>query len=138
MDALVRITVIAAEAVAANRAIGPLYRAADDITATKAGRTRLMCEQNRVTPLGEVGAFPLPGAFTGNRGRLHEGREIVRFHGGDLWIICALSFRNRWHEQWLPRRFTWLFFHDEAVALAAGHRPCGECRHASYVAYRDA
>jgi hypothetical protein len=32
----------------------------------------------------------------------------------------------------------WLFFHDEAVALAAGHRPCGECRHASYAAYRDA
>jgi hypothetical protein len=31
-----------------------------------------------------------------------------------------------------------LFFHDEAVALAAGHRPCGECRHASYKAYRDA
>ncbi len=24
------------------------------------------------------------------------------------------------------------------AALAAGHRPCGECRHPSYVAYRDA
>jgi len=97
-----------------------------------------VCEQNRVTPSGEIGAFPLRGAFTGNRGRLHEGHEIVRFHAGDLWIICALNFRNRWNEQWLPRRFTWLFFHDEAVALAAGHRPCGECRHASYTAYRDA
>lgn len=95
-------------------------------------------ERNRVTPLGEVEAFPLRGAFTGNRGRLHEGHRIVRFHAGDLWIICALRFRDRWHEQWLPRHFTWLFFHDEAVALAAGHRPCGECRHASYVAYRDA
>ena len=98
----------------------------------------MVCEQNRVTPLGEIGAFPLRGAFTGNRGRLHEAREIVRFHAGDLWIICALNFRNRWNEQWLPRRFTWLFFHDEAVALAAGHRPCGECRHSSYTAYRDA
>lgn len=78
------------------------------------------------------------GAFTGNRGRLHEGHRIVRFHAGDLWIICALRFKDRWNEQWLPRHFTWLFFHDEAVALAAGHRPCGECRHASYVAYRDA
>jgi len=95
-------------------------------------------DQNRVTPLGEVEAFPLRGAFTGNRGRLHEGRRIVRFHAGDLWIICALRFRDRWNEQWLPRRFTWLFFHDEAVAFAAGHRPCGECRHASYTAYRDA
>jgi hypothetical protein len=94
--------------------------------------------QNRVTPLGDVEAFPLRGAFTGNRGRLHEGRRIVRFHAGDLWIICVLRFKGRWNEQWLPRRFTWLFFHDEAVALAAGHRPCGECRHASYIAYRDA
>ena len=97
-----------------------------------------MAEQNRVTPLGEIEAFPLRGAFTGNRGRLHEGRRIVRSHAGDLWIICALRFNDRWNEQWLPRHFTWLFFHDEAVALAAGHRPCGECRHSSYVAYRDA
>jgi hypothetical protein len=95
-------------------------------------------DQNRVTPLGDIEAFPLRGAFTGNRGPLHEGRQIVRFHAGDLWIICALRFRDRWNEQWLPGRFTWLFFHDEAVALAAGHRPCGECRHASYTAYRDA
>ena len=94
--------------------------------------------QNRVTPLGGIEAFPLRGAFTGNRGRLHEGRRIVRFHAGDLWIICALRFKERWNEQWLPRRFTWLFFYDEAVALAAGHRPCGECRHARYTAYRDA
>ena len=91
-----------------------------------------------MTPLGDIGAFPLRGAFTGNRGRLHEGHEIVRLHAGDLWIICALQFGDRWNEQWLPRRFTWLFFQDEAVALAAGHRPCGECRHTSYVAYRDA
>jgi hypothetical protein len=97
-----------------------------------------MCEQNRVTPSGQVEAFPLRGAFTGNRGRLHDGHRIVRFHAGDLWIICALRFHDRWNEQWLPRRFTWLFFHDEAVAFAAGHRPCGECRHARYGTYRDA
>jgi hypothetical protein len=94
--------------------------------------------QNRVTPLGDIEAFPLRGAFTGNRGRLHEERRIVRFHAGDLWIICGLRFKDRWNQQWLPRRFTWLFFHDEAVALAAGHRPCGECRYASYTAYRNA
>jgi len=94
--------------------------------------------QNRVTPLGDVVAVPLRGAWTGNRGRLHEGREIVRFHAGDLWIVCALEFNDRWHEQWKPRGFTWLYFHDEAVAFAAGHRPCGECRRASYNAYRDA
>jgi hypothetical protein len=97
-----------------------------------------MPDRNRVTPLGDIEAFPLRGAFTGNRGRVHEGREIKRFHAGDLWIICALQFNDRWHQQWQPRHFTWLFFHDEAVGFAAGHRPCGECRHSSYIAYRDA
>jgi hypothetical protein len=94
--------------------------------------------RNRVTPMGEIVAAPLRGAWTGNRGILHEGREVVRFHAGDLWITCALRFGGRWSEQWRPHHFTWLFFHDEAVALAAGHRPCAECRRADYTAYRDA
>ncbi len=94
--------------------------------------------RNRVTPLGEIEAFPLRGAWTGNRGILHRGREIVRFHAGDLWIACALEFRGRWREQWLPGHFTFLYFHDEAVSLAAGHRPCAECRRAAYNAYREA
>ena len=37
-----------------------------------------------------------------------------------------------------PGRWTPLFFLDDAVALAAGHRPCGECRYTAYRAYRDA
>jgi len=94
--------------------------------------------RNRVTPLGDIVAIPLRGAWTGNRGVLHSGHDIVRFHGGDLWITCALQFKGRHAEQWTPRRFTWLFFHDEAVSFAAGHRPCGECRHRDYTACRDA
>jgi hypothetical protein len=31
-----------------------------------------------------------------------------------------------------------LFFLDEAVALAAGHRPCALCRHPRWIAYKDA
>jgi len=31
-----------------------------------------------------------------------------------------------------PGRFTELFFLDEATALAAGHRPCAECRREDY------
>ena len=31
-----------------------------------------------------------------------------------------------------PNRYTGLFFLDEATALAAGHRPCAECRNADY------
>jgi hypothetical protein len=97
-----------------------------------------MPERNRVTPTGEIVATPLRGAWTGNRGVLHEGREIVRFHAGNLWITCALRFRGRHRELWLPNRWTPLFFHDEAVAFAAGHRPCGECRHTEYEAYKAA
>lgn len=97
-----------------------------------------MPDRNRVTPLGDIVAIPLRGAWTGNRGILHRDREIVRFHGGDLWIVCALRFRDRWAQQWRPHHFTWLYFHDEAVAFAAGHRPCGECRRAAYVAYQQA
>jgi hypothetical protein len=94
--------------------------------------------RNRVTPLGDIEAIPLRGAWTGNRGILHSGREIVRFHASDLWITCALEFRGRWREQWLAHHFTWLFFHDEAVSFAAGHRPCAECRRDSYNTYRAA
>jgi hypothetical protein len=88
--------------------------------------------------LGDIEAIPLRGAWTGNRGILHSGREIVRFHASDLWIICALQFRGRWNEQWQPHHYTFLYFYDEAVAFAAGHRPCGECRRPSYNAYRTA
>jgi hypothetical protein len=89
-----------------------------------------------VTPTGDIVAIPLRGAWTGNRGILHSGREIVRFHASDLWITCALEFRGRWQEQWRPHHYTFLFFHDEAVSFAAGHRPCAECRRADYNAYR--
>jgi len=92
--------------------------------------------RNRVTPEGDIVAIPLRGAWTGNRGILHRNQDIVRFHAADLWITCALEFRGRWHSQWQPHHFTWLFFHDEAVSFAAGHRPCAECRRESYNAYR--
>ena len=97
-----------------------------------------MPERNRVTPLGEIVAIPLRGAWTGNRGVLHEGHDIVRFHASDLWITCARQFHGRWREQWLPHRYTHLFFHDEAVSFAAGHRPCAECRREDYRAYQRA
>jgi hypothetical protein len=92
--------------------------------------------RNRVTPTGDIEAIPLRCAWTGNRGILHSGHEIVRFHASDLWITCALEFRGRRHQQWQPHHYTFLYFHDEAVSFAAGHRPCAECRRHSYDAYR--
>jgi hypothetical protein len=54
------------------------------------------------------------------------------------WIICQLQFRGRHREVMSPRR-TWteLFFLDEATALAAGHRPCAECRNPAYRRFRE-
>jgi hypothetical protein len=94
--------------------------------------------RNRITPTGEIVAVPLRGAWTGNRGCLHRGTDIVRQWASPHWLICTLEYKGIRREQWVPRRLTWLFFHDEAVAFAAGHRPCGECRHAEYQAYKAA
>ncbi len=37
-----------------------------------------------------------------------------------------------------PNAYTELFFLDEAVAFAAGHRPCAECRRDDYLRFLDA
>lgn len=37
-----------------------------------------------------------------------------------------------------PGHYTELFFLDEATALAAGHRPCAECRRGRFDAFRRA
>src|ERR671913_2448287 len=94
--------------------------------------------RNRVAPTGEIVAVPLRGAWCGNRGILHRGTDVVRTHASDLWITCRLSFKDWRLPQWAPGHFTLLFFHDEAVSLAAGHRPCALCRRADYDAYRRA
>jgi hypothetical protein len=88
---------------------------------------------NRVTPLGELIETPERGLVFGNRGRLHDDdRRIRRSHDGRRWIACRLEFRGRRREPMPPGRYTGLFFLDDATALAAGHRPCAECRHEDY------
>lgn len=97
--------------------------------------------RNRVTPRGDIIAVAGRGAWMGNRGRLHEGRgarDIVRSHQSKAWITCVLQFKGRRTPQWAPNHYTPLFFLDEAVAFAAGHRPCAECRRRAYNAYRQA
>ncbi|WP_428340566.1 hypothetical protein [Mycobacterium sp.] len=97
--------------------------------------------RNRVSPRDNIIAVAGRGAWMGNRGRLHEGsgaRDIVRNFRGKAWITCRLEFKDRYTRQWAPTHYTQLFFFDEAVAFAAGHRPCAECRRADYHAYRAA
>lgn len=90
--------------------------------------------QNRVQPTGEIIAHPARGQFMGNRGILHDARKNLgnaRWRH-KAWVTCVLSFKERRRQLMHPRAYTELFFHDEAVAFAAGHRPCGECRRADY------
>jgi hypothetical protein len=76
----------------------------------------------------------------GNRGgALHnEDRQIVRGYKSRRWIACVLEFKGRYRVVMSPNRYTELFFLDEAVAFAAGHRPCAECRRERYNAFRKA
>lgn len=86
--------------------------------------------QNRVAPDGQLHATRHKGAWMGNRGgRLHTDDHILgaaRWKS-KAWICCQLHFKNR-HRQVMGNSYTELFFLDEATALAAGHRPCFECR----------
>lgn len=94
--------------------------------------------RNRVDPFGDLHARPERGWFTGNRGCLvDENRYLRRHHRGNLWIVCSLRYKDWRSPLDQPGHWTPLFFLDEAVALAAGHRPCGLCRRPSYDAYRQ-
>lgn len=75
---------------------------------------------NRVAPNGVVFASPERGLFMGNR------------TSPPRWLVCDLHFKRDLKE---PRKYTKLFFLDEAVALAAGHRPCNTCRRDRFQAY---
>jgi hypothetical protein len=96
--------------------------------------------QNRVTPFGELIAVPERGTLLGNRGVLVDvnGRLSRRRWSTQAWIACLLRFKGRRRLLMQPGSWTELFFLDEATALAAGHRPCGECRRADYRRFKDA
>jgi hypothetical protein len=86
--------------------------------------------QNRVDPFGELFADLARGTFMGNRGgRFHtQARTLTaRRWASRQWICCVLAFKGRHRDVW-GRFYTELFFLDEPTALAAGHRPCFECR----------
>ncbi|MCV6978660.1 hypothetical protein H7I53_00240 [Mycolicibacterium pulveris] len=83
-------------------------------------RTHSESRRNRVAPTGEIIASRTRGIFMGNRA------------DGSRWLICELDFPRNLKE---PRKYEKLFFFDEAVALAAGHRPCFTCRRDRYRDY---
>jgi hypothetical protein len=95
---------------------------------------------NRVAPSGEIFATAARGLLMGNRGCLHDasGEPTRRRWTTKAWISCRLDFKNRRRPIAPPGRWTALFFLDEATALAAGHRPCGECRRDAFTAFKTA
>jgi hypothetical protein len=99
-----------------------------------------MPRPNRCAPDGTLHAVAARGLLMGNRGgRLHRddgslGRARWRSRA---WICCLLAFRGR-RRQVMGPGYTEIFFLDEATALAAGHRPCFECRRAAGSAFAAA
>ena len=97
--------------------------------------------QNRVTPFGDIVATPERGAFTGNRGIIHDPSTktlLKKRWSNPAWITCVCDFRGRRRDVMATRSWTELFFLDEATALAAGHRPCFYCRRMEANAFRAA
>jgi hypothetical protein len=95
--------------------------------------------QNRVDPFGELLAVPARGILFGNRGgRFHTDAKTLtrRRWTSRQWICCVLDFKGRQRDVW-GRYYTELFFLDEPTALAAGHRPCFECRRKDAEAFAE-
>ncbi|AYG61453.1 hypothetical protein CCGE525_13395 [Rhizobium jaguaris] len=95
--------------------------------------------RNRVNPFGEFEAVPSHGTLMGNRGDLHNNDgSIGRKWKLKRWISCILHSPTGHRVAFdTPGRYTPLFFADEVTALAAGHRPCAECRRGEYDRFRQ-
>jgi hypothetical protein len=98
-----------------------------------------MALQNRVMPTGEIVATAHRGTMMGNRGGcFHRDDKSLKARrwASKQWLCCVLSFKARRRQLMQPGLYTELFFLDEATALAAGHRPCFECRRGDALAYQ--
>jgi hypothetical protein len=96
--------------------------------------------QNRVDPFGALWAVPDRGRLMGNRGgRFHDDAQNIgrRRFASKQWIACVCEFKSRRREVF-GEGYTELFFRDEPTALAAGHRPCFECRRVEARAFQAA
>ncbi|MGH7098231.1 MAG: hypothetical protein ACREE4_11310, partial [Stellaceae bacterium] len=94
-----------------------------------------------MTPFGDIVAIPQRGLFTGNRGIIHDPATrtlLKRRWVSKAWLVCVCEFQGRRRAVMGRRSWTELFFLDEAVALAAGHRPCFFCRRLAAEAFRAA
>jgi hypothetical protein len=82
-----------------------------------------MTNANRVDPWGLIFETKESGYLMGNR------------DFGDAWIACSLRHPDGSEGPSTVGYFK-LFFLDEPTALAAGHRPCAQCRKKDYELYK--
>jgi hypothetical protein len=114
--------------------------------------------QNRVTPCGHLASVatrydPATAAFGNRGGPLHnKDRKITKAWHSKAWLACRLNvdrtrkvqrddnraFNGRKRIVMRPGSYTELFFLDQYVATAAGHRPCACCRRKDYTAFVQA
>jgi hypothetical protein len=96
---------------------------------------------NRVDPFGKFFAVDARGSLMGNRGGRFHAKDAhmvtTRPYASRQWICCRLSFKGRHRTVW-GDGYTELFFSDECAALAAGHRPCFECRRTDALSFAAA
>lgn len=98
-----------------------------------------MTLKNRVDPWGNLNAVPARGAWMGNRGILHnDQKQIVAPWRHKAWVTCKLEYQGIRRKLFSPGSYSELFFLDEATALAAGHRPCADCRRERYNEFKAA
>ena len=97
--------------------------------------------QNRVDPFGLIHAVPERGTMMGNRGGCFhtEDKALKPTHWNTrqcmtVWLYC----KGLQRELMAERQYTELFFLDEVTSMAAGHRPCYECRYADAKRFREA
>lgn len=91
--------------------------------------------QNRVSPFGVIEAARWRGQFMGNRGRLGSDGGPAGRWTSRAWITCTLVPKPR---PGIKPEYTKLFFSDEAASLAAGFRPCAQCRRGDFKRFCEA
>lgn len=99
-----------------------------------------MPHQNRITPSGEIIETAAKGTFMGNRGILTDKHGVLmkKRWANKSWVTCTLTqMNNKTPKNPTPVKYTKLFFLDEATALAAGHRPCFQCRRKDFIRFFD-
>lgn len=98
--------------------------------------------QNRVNPMGHLFSDPSrAGTLMGNRGRLHNKDRTIQSEWSSerRWIYCTTDvvFEKRIPMDPMRDSYTELFFLDTPTALAAGHRPCAQCKSKEHRAFKD-